>query len=108
MTEPTHVTVDADLLDEPRLVVEPGAFRTALFGGAFRTMPATEPYAATVGPIRAFAAASDGKQPGDPRKAARAIVDAVERAWAKKPDGEVWKGCTEPDAAEVSMRGIGG
>jgi cyclic pyranopterin phosphate synthase len=37
-----------------------------------------------------------------------AVADAVHRAWERKPDGEVWKGCTEPDAAAVSMRGIGG
>ena len=36
------------------------------------------------------------------------IVAAVAEAWKQKPDGEVWKGCTEPDAAAVSMRGIGG
>ena len=36
------------------------------------------------------------------------VVDAIHDAWEKKPDGDVWKGCTEPDAAEVSMRGIGG
>jgi NAD(P)-dependent dehydrogenase (short-subunit alcohol dehydrogenase family) len=59
------------------LIVEPGAFRTKLFGGAFRTMPETQAYAATVGPTRNYAAANDGKQPGDPEKAARAIVDAV-------------------------------
>jgi GTP 3',8-cyclase len=39
-------------------------------------------------------------------------VEAVERAtfeaWRLKPDGEVWKGCTEDTAAGVSMRGIGG
>jgi cyclic pyranopterin phosphate synthase len=36
------------------------------------------------------------------------IVDAVERAWSLKPDGRTWKGCTEPTAADVSMRAIGG
>jgi len=36
------------------------------------------------------------------------IASAVHDAWRLKPDGEVWKGCTEPDAASVSMRGIGG
>lgn len=36
------------------------------------------------------------------------VVDAIHDAWEKKPDGEIWKGCTEPDAADVSMRGIGG
>lgn len=37
-----------------------------------------------------------------------AITHAIDAAWARKPDGDVWKGCTEPDAADVSMRGIGG
>jgi NAD(P)-dependent dehydrogenase (short-subunit alcohol dehydrogenase family) len=60
------------------LIVEPGAFRTRLFGGAFRAMPTIEAYAETVGPTRAYAASSDGTQAGDPAKAARAIVDAVE------------------------------
>jgi NAD(P)-dependent dehydrogenase (short-subunit alcohol dehydrogenase family) len=59
------------------LIVEPGAFRTRLFGAAFRTMPAMDAYTSTVGPTRAFAAHSDGSQGGDPAKAARAIVDAV-------------------------------
>ena len=60
------------------LIVEPGAFRTRLFGSAFRSMPALEIYANTVGPTRAYAAASAGTQPGDPAKAARAIADAVD------------------------------
>jgi len=36
------------------------------------------------------------------------VVDAVGRAWSLKPDGRTWKGCTEPTAAGVSMRAIGG
>jgi NAD(P)-dependent dehydrogenase (short-subunit alcohol dehydrogenase family) len=59
------------------LIVEPGAFRTSLFGAAFRTMPAMDVYASTVGPTRAYAASSAGSQSGDPAKAARAIADAV-------------------------------
>ncbi|HET6338194.1 MAG TPA: oxidoreductase [Polyangiales bacterium] len=59
------------------LIVEPGAFRTSLFGSAFRRVPEIAAYAPTVGPTRAFAAGSDGVQPGDPAKAARAIADAV-------------------------------
>jgi NAD(P)-dependent dehydrogenase (short-subunit alcohol dehydrogenase family) len=59
------------------LIVEPGAFRTRLFGGAFRAMPELPGYESTVGATRAFAAGADGSQPGDPAKAARAIVDAV-------------------------------
>jgi len=60
------------------LIVEPGAFRTRLFGGAFRMMPALPAYAETVGPTREYAARSDGAQAGDPVKAARAIIDAVD------------------------------
>jgi NAD(P)-dependent dehydrogenase (short-subunit alcohol dehydrogenase family) len=60
------------------LIVEPGAFRTALFGTAFRSMPEMDIYAGTVGPTRAYAANSAGSQPGDPAKAARAIADAVD------------------------------
>lgn len=36
------------------------------------------------------------------------IVDRITEAWARKPDGQVWKGCTEETAAHVSMRAIGG
>jgi NAD(P)-dependent dehydrogenase (short-subunit alcohol dehydrogenase family) len=59
------------------LIVEPGAFRTALVGSRFRTTPEMEVYAESVGPTRAYAAQNDGGQPGDPAKAAAAIADAV-------------------------------
>jgi NAD(P)-dependent dehydrogenase (short-subunit alcohol dehydrogenase family) len=59
------------------LIVEPGAFRTSLFGSAFRTMPAMEAYASTVGALRTWAGSMDGVQAGDPAKAAQAIADAV-------------------------------
>ena len=36
------------------------------------------------------------------------LVAAIGDAWAMKPDGRVWKGCTEDTAADVSMRAIGG
>ena len=36
------------------------------------------------------------------------IADRITEAWTLKPDGEVWKGCTEDSAAGVSMRAIGG
>ena len=39
---------------------------------------------------------------------ARAIAATVVRAWDLKPDGRVWKGCTEATAQEVSMRAVGG
>ncbi len=59
------------------LIVEPGAFRTALFGSRFRHLPALDAYAPTVGAMRAWVVENDGAQPGDPKKAARAIVDMV-------------------------------
>jgi cyclic pyranopterin phosphate synthase len=39
---------------------------------------------------------------------ATAIANAIHDAWQLKPDGDVWKGCTEDTAANVSMRAIGG
>lgn len=60
------------------LIVEPGAFRTELFGPAFRSMPEMDAYAATVGGTRKYAEQSAGAQPGDPVKAAKAIINAVE------------------------------
>jgi len=39
---------------------------------------------------------------------AHAIAAAVARAWDLKPDGRVWKGCTEATAQNVSMRAVGG
>lgn len=39
---------------------------------------------------------------------ASAIVQKIHEAWAKKPDGTVWKGCTEETAKKVSIRAIGG
>ena len=59
------------------LIVEPGAFRTALFGMGFHTMPAMPAYAASVGPTRAYVLAEAGNQAGDPAKAARAILGQV-------------------------------
>ncbi|MBX3210065.1 MAG: radical SAM protein [Labilithrix sp.] len=62
------------------------------------------------GTLRPCLATNDGlsaghiARGGDPS----AIAAAVDDAWRNKPDGDVWKGCTEPDAASVSMRGIGG
>jgi NAD(P)-dependent dehydrogenase (short-subunit alcohol dehydrogenase family) len=59
------------------LLVEPGAFRTSLFGSRFRHLPELDAYAGTVGGLRTWVKATDGSQPGDPKKAAVAIVDAV-------------------------------
>ncbi|RKN45827.1 oxidoreductase [Streptomyces hoynatensis] len=59
------------------LVVEPGAFRTGLFGGT-RASAEIADYAATVGPTRRMVEAGDGDQPGDPAKAAAVVLAALE------------------------------
>ncbi|MFE2169777.1 oxidoreductase [Streptomyces sp. NPDC059447] len=62
------------------LIVEPGAFRTGFAGGAALQQTATElaAYADTVGGVRRGLPDSDGKQPGDPVKAAAAILAALD------------------------------
>ncbi len=62
------------------------------------------------GTLRPCLATNDGLGAGHIARKGDAgeIALAVHDAWKKKPDGDVWKGCTEPDAAGVSMRGIGG
>jgi NAD(P)-dependent dehydrogenase (short-subunit alcohol dehydrogenase family) len=61
------------------LIVEPGAFRTGLFRpGAAYESDALPEYADTVGPTRAYVRGNDGLQPGDPVKAAQAILTALD------------------------------
>ncbi|MEU1526447.1 oxidoreductase [Nocardia rhamnosiphila] len=61
------------------LVVEPGAFRTGLFGpGAAYFSAENEVYAETAGATRRMVETGDGAQPGDPAKAAAAIRAALE------------------------------
>lgn len=61
------------------LVVEPGAFRTSLFGNASASAEIDAPdYRETVGATRRAVAAGDGTQPGDPAKAAAAVIAALD------------------------------
>ena len=60
------------------MAVEPGAFRTNLFGPGAAVMSAENPaYADTVGATRRFVEGGDGSQPGDPAKLAAAIRTAL-------------------------------
>jgi len=59
------------------LIVEPGAFRTGLQGTAMQMSAELPEYADVVGPVRAGMRAVDGNQPGDPAKAAAAIIAAL-------------------------------
>ena len=60
------------------LIVEPGAFRTALLGTTMHRSPEIEVYDNTAGATRRAAEAMDGRQAGDPRKLAEAIIEALE------------------------------
>jgi cyclic pyranopterin phosphate synthase len=64
----------------------------------------------STGVLRPCLATEDGVEAGDAAEAGdpEAIARRVRDAWAKKPDGTTWKGCTEETAAKVSMRAIGG
>lgn len=60
------------------MVVEPGAFRTSFAGGS--ALSASEPmpeYEDSVGGFRKALPDSDGQQPGDPARAAAAILSAL-------------------------------
>ncbi|GAA2845970.1 short-chain dehydrogenase/reductase [Actinoplanes cyaneus] len=56
------------------IIVEPGAFRTEWQGSSMVRHPVGPDYEATVGRIHRFRAESQGDQPGDPVRAAEAIV----------------------------------
>ena len=60
------------------LIVEPGSFRTSLFAAAGFSDSHDDLYADTVGATRSMVEGSDGSQPGDPAKAAAAILAALD------------------------------
>jgi NAD(P)-dependent dehydrogenase (short-subunit alcohol dehydrogenase family) len=60
-------------------IVEPGAFRTEFAGSKnMRPEQRIDAYRAMIAPVEAYLYGNDGKQPGDPRKAATAMIAAVE------------------------------
>jgi NAD(P)-dependent dehydrogenase (short-subunit alcohol dehydrogenase family) len=60
------------------LIVEPGAFRTEFGGARMHYSREIDAYADTAGATRTALDAVAGKQPGDPRKAAAAILTALD------------------------------
>jgi len=60
-------------------IIEPGAFRTE-FAGDSNVQPETtiQEYQPVIEPIRQYLYGGSGQQPGDPRKAALAMIQAVE------------------------------
>ncbi|HWK43506.1 MAG TPA: oxidoreductase [Stellaceae bacterium] len=61
-------------------IVEPGPFRTDFRSRSMYSAPPMDAYAETVGCFRKAMAETDGKQPGDPRRAADAMIAAVNAA----------------------------
>ncbi|MEX3107756.1 MULTISPECIES: oxidoreductase [unclassified Streptomyces] len=59
------------------LIVEPGAFRTRLMGSISVSAEIAD-YAGTVGPTRRMAQTAGGTEPGDPARAAAAILAALD------------------------------
>jgi NAD(P)-dependent dehydrogenase (short-subunit alcohol dehydrogenase family) len=59
-------------------IVEPGPFRTGFAGDSARVAPPIDDYGASVGAVEEVLRELDGNQPGDPVRAARAIIRAVE------------------------------
>jgi NAD(P)-dependent dehydrogenase (short-subunit alcohol dehydrogenase family) len=83
-------------------LVEPGPFRTDFRSEkSLRSAPAMEVYADTVGRFRKMLADTDGKQPGDPRKAADAMMAVVasDNPPMRLPLGDV---CTQAMRAKLA------
>lgn len=59
------------------MIVQPGPFRTEFIGKGDMSRGRGETYAQSVGRFAALLAGMPGKQPGDPARAAAAILDAI-------------------------------
>jgi NAD(P)-dependent dehydrogenase (short-subunit alcohol dehydrogenase family) len=87
------------------LIVEPGAFRTGLFAAGSAYLSAAMPeYTATVGPTRQYVTSGDGTQPGDPAKAAAAILTALA---ADQPPLRLPLGGDAVDAIQAHLAAVG-
>jgi NAD(P)-dependent dehydrogenase (short-subunit alcohol dehydrogenase family) len=87
------------------LIVEPGAFRTGLFraDAAYESAEMSE-YTETVGPTREYVRTNHGAQPGDPAKAADAIIAALD---ADEPPLRLVLGADAIDNIESHLNGVG-
>lgn len=59
-------------------IVEPGGFRTDFAGSSQTILSPSPPYESTVGEVARFQREYDGIQPGDPKKAAAALLEVVQ------------------------------
>ncbi len=60
------------------------------------------------GVLRPCLATEAGVATKDPTGVLGDVPALVKQAWAEKPDGALFKGCTEPSASKMSIRAIGG
>jgi cyclic pyranopterin phosphate synthase len=62
------------------------------------------------GTFRPCLATNDGVAAGAAAQAgdAAGVAARLQEAWAQKPDGATFRGCSEASAADVSIRAIGG
>jgi NAD(P)-dependent dehydrogenase (short-subunit alcohol dehydrogenase family) len=59
------------------IIIEPGAFRTDWQGSSMQLHPVGPDYEQTVGEFNRSRRLANGKEPGDPARAARIIVDVI-------------------------------
>ncbi|MBB5914069.1 NAD(P)-dependent dehydrogenase (short-subunit alcohol dehydrogenase family) [Nocardia transvalensis] len=59
------------------VIVEPGGFRTDWQGSSMTLHPVGPDYDQTVGAVNRYRRDTDGTQPGDPARAAQAVIDVV-------------------------------
>jgi NAD(P)-dependent dehydrogenase (short-subunit alcohol dehydrogenase family) len=85
------------------MLVEPGPFRTDFGGRSLKQSPTPMPqYAATAGMRRKETGRPAGTEPGDPARAAQAIIAALE---AKEPPFRLVLGRTASDRIEAELKG---
>jgi NAD(P)-dependent dehydrogenase (short-subunit alcohol dehydrogenase family) len=86
-------------------IVEPGPFRTDFRkDGSLYSAPALDAYASTIGKFRQMLTDTDGKQPGDPARAADAMIAVVdaEKPPLRLPLGENCVGMVRKKLSHVS------
>jgi NAD(P)-dependent dehydrogenase (short-subunit alcohol dehydrogenase family) len=82
-------------------IVEPGAFRTDWGGASMQLAEVGPDYAATVGRVHDYRRQVDGRQPGDPARAAQVLLDVVA---AQEPPLRLLLGSDAVALAETSSR----
>ena len=82
------------------IIVEPGAFRTGFNGGALKTTEPLPAYEEQMTALRETFESADGQQPGDPEKAAAAILAALD---AEEPPLRLVLGSDAAEAITASL-----